>query len=244
MTGSGAAVPMRSGPAEVGHRALGWRVESVRGSAADFHARPFPEPLERTVWVFEVTAPAVVVGSAQPLAHVDQAVAAAAGVEVVRRRSGGGAVLLVPGEVVWIDVLLPRTDPLWDDDIGRATRWLGAVWATVLGSFGIEGIEVHTGGLVRTPWSDRVCFAGLGPGEVTVGGRKIVGISQRRVRAGARFQTAMLRRWDPTVLAAIVAPDAAVAPDVPLANVAVGLDELVEARTASPLDRFLAALPS
>ena len=32
---------------------------------------------------------------------------AAPGVEVVRRRSGGGAVLLVPGEVVWFDVVVP-----------------------------------------------------------------------------------------------------------------------------------------
>ena len=39
------------------------------------------------------------------------------GVAVVRRRSGGGAVLLDPGGVVWVDVVVPRHDPRWDDDV-------------------------------------------------------------------------------------------------------------------------------
>jgi lipoate-protein ligase A len=45
-------------------------------------------------------------------------------------------------------------------------------------------------------WSPLVCFAGLGPGEVLVDGRKVVGLSQRRTRAGARFHCAALRVWD------------------------------------------------
>ncbi|HEX2382259.1 MAG TPA: hypothetical protein VHI95_06460, partial [Acidimicrobiales bacterium] len=49
--------------------------------------------------------------------------------------------------------------------------------------------------------SGRACFAGLGPGEVTIGGRKAVGISQRRTRAGARFQCVAYERWDPSQLA-------------------------------------------
>ena len=40
-----------------------------------------------------------------------------------------------------------------------------------------------------------VCFAGLGTGEVTVAGRKCVGMSQRRTRAGARFQCAVPLAW-------------------------------------------------
>ncbi|HEX6476246.1 MAG TPA: hypothetical protein VF005_03150, partial [Acidimicrobiales bacterium] len=42
----------------------------------------------------------------------------------------------------------------------------------------------------------KVCFAGTGAGEVTVRGRKIVGIAQRRTRAGALFQCAALVEWD------------------------------------------------
>ena len=41
---------------------------------------------------------------------VDLEACAGAGVEVVRRRSGGGAVLVEPGSVVWVDVLVAATD--------------------------------------------------------------------------------------------------------------------------------------
>jgi hypothetical protein len=63
---------------------------------------------------------------------------------------------------------------------------------------------VHRGGLVTAPWSGLVCFAGLGAGEVTLGegGPKVVGVSQRRTRAVARFQCAVLLRWDPARLLA------------------------------------------
>ena len=127
-----------------------------------------------------------------------------AGVELVRRRSGGGAVLLVPGEVVWVDVVVPAGDPLWDDDVGRAAHWLGAAWARALGGVRRPGATVHRGPMVRTPWSSLVCFAGLGPGEVQLGGRKVVGISQRRTRGWARFQCAVYLRWDPAALVALL----------------------------------------
>lgn len=102
---------------------------------------------------------------------------------------------LRPGAVSWVDVLVPAGDRLWVDDVGRAFLWLGEVWVDALASVGVTAGS-HTGGLVRTPWSDAACFAGLGPGEVTVDGRKVVGISQRRTRAAALFQCAALLAWD------------------------------------------------
>jgi lipoate-protein ligase A len=176
-------------------------VERFGGAAAVFHARPLPEPLEATVWLFAVDEPALVLGSAQPDAVVDRAAAARAGVDVVRRRSGGGAVLVIPGECLWVDVLLPRHDPRWDDDVGTAAHWVGDAWAAAVG----DGARTHRGALQRSPWSDLVCFAGLGPGEVTRAGQKVVGISQRRTRAGARFQCAALADWDPASLLALLA---------------------------------------
>lgn len=115
--------------------------------------------------------------------------------------------LLDPGETVWVDLEVPRGDPSWHDDVGRAAWWLGDVWAAALGSLGVTGLSVHRGGLERRRWGALVCFASLGPGEVTAGpaGPKVVGISQRRVRAGARFQCAVPRRWDPARLAALLA---------------------------------------
>ncbi len=155
--------------------------------------------------------------------------------EVVRRRSGGGAVLLIPGEVVWLDVLIPTGDSLWSDDVSYASHWLGDVWVAALG-YG----EVHRGPMVRTRWSPLVCFAGLGPGEVTVDGRKLVGISQRRTRAGARFQCAVYARHDPSVLPALLRLSPA-----DRAECAAALALVATVPSAHDLlSRFLDALPS
>ena len=172
-----------------------------------FVADPLAEPVLRQVTVRTVTGPTVVLGSAQPDAVVDADAAAAAGISVVRRRSGGGAVWLDPQSVTWLDVTIPAGDPLWDHDVGRAFWWLGDVWADVLRSLGHADATVHHGPLVTTPWSSLICFAGLGSGEVTLCGTlpagaagKVVGISQRRTRAGALFQCGVLHAWDPAPL--------------------------------------------
>ena len=124
----------------------------------------------------------------------------AGGLEVARRRSGGGAVLVEPDRVVWADVVVPAGDALWEPDVGRATWWLGEAWAAALDRLGVPTAVVHRGGLVRSAWSPWVCFAGLGPGEVTVGGCKVVGVSQRRTRDGALFQCAVPLTWEPATL--------------------------------------------
>jgi lipoate-protein ligase A len=184
-----------------------WRVEDQHGPAGELHAGSAavlgPDgfgALARRVRVLGSAGTALVLGSGQPDAHVDREAASRLGVDVVRRRSGGGAVMVGPGLVVWIDVVVPTGDPLWDADVGRACWWLGEVWAAALGDVGLTGGEVWRGALARSEWSDRVCFAGLGPGEVTCRGRKAVGISQRRTRAGALFQCAVPVTWEPGLL--------------------------------------------
>lgn len=179
-----------------------WTVERVAGRAGELHAgsaglvaSTSPGPAQRRLRIVEATRPAVVLGSAQPLDHVDRAALARRGWDLARRHSGGGAVLVGPGEVVWIDAVVPTGDALWSDDVRRGGLWLGECWQQALTRVGAVGAEVWTGGLVRRPWSERVCFAGLGPGEVTLGGRKVVGLAQRRTRRGALLQSAALLRW-------------------------------------------------
>ncbi|MCU1393012.1 MAG: hypothetical protein JWM34_1440 [Ilumatobacteraceae bacterium] len=176
-----------------------WQIETHRGSAAAFHLCELPSPPVPTVWWFEVQSPAIVLGSAQPIEHLDRDACARLGIDIVRRRSGGGAVLLMPGDALWVDVVLPVDDARWTADVGRSAWWLGEVWRDALSSVGIPAGEtaVHRGALVRTAWSDRVCFAGRGGGEVVSGDRKIVGISQRRTRLAARFQCALYLHWRP-----------------------------------------------
>ncbi|MGH9270953.1 MAG: lipoate--protein ligase family protein [Ilumatobacteraceae bacterium] len=160
------------------------------------------------VWVFEVEHPALVVGSAQRVEEiVDVEACRRAGVEVVRRRSGGGVVLLEPGGIVWFDVIVPadrlRREGI-GDDVARSMVWLGERVAGALVEAGVADPVVHGGPMVMSPWSSLVCFAGIGPGEVLVDGAKLVGISQRRTRAGARYQCAVHTRWSPDRLAELL----------------------------------------
>lgn len=187
---------------------MSWAIERASGLAASFHARELPDPLERTAWIFDVDGPALVLGSTQAMAGIDVEACRRAGVDVVRRRSGGGAVLLDPGDATWVDLMVPRDDPLWDDDIARAAHWVGDAWAQALvaGGAASDDVAVHRTGLVRGAWSDRVCFAGIGPGEVLLRGAKLVGLSQRRTRSGARFQCVLLLRWRPARLIGLLAP--------------------------------------
>lgn len=172
--------------------------ERFTGSAEQLHAVVVPDDGQRRIWVFDVTEPAVVLGSTQR----DDVVVEDPGVALVRRRSGGGAVWVAPHDPIWVDVVVPRADPLWTDDVGEAFLPVGRAWSEALGTVGFPGTTVHAGPMVRTEWSGLVCFAGTGPGEVLVGGAKVVGISQRRTRAAARFQCALPRVWDPEPLRA------------------------------------------
>lgn len=200
-------MPEGSASSPAGDRPKGelgrWQVKRLAGSARALHGRPWPATtdLEPAVTVLEVGGPAVVLGSTQAVSVVDGRAAAAAAVEVVRRRTGGGAVLLRPREVVWIDVEVPAGDARWSADVGRAFWWLGEAWVEALARLGVAEPTWHRGPLERNRWSSLACFAGLGPGEVRVGGAKVVGLCQRRTRVGALFQCAALLRWDPEALA-------------------------------------------
>ena len=185
----------------------GWLVERRAGTASVLHESWPPDDLatRRVLCRCEVTGPALVLGSAQRDDDADVAAAAGAGVAVVRRSSGGGAVLVSPGAQLWLDVWVPRGDTLWQEDVVRAAWWLGGVWAGALRRLGAPELHVHRGRAVKSAWSERVCFAGVGPGEVTLDGRKVVGMSQRRTRAGVRMSTMALLRWEPAPLLALLA---------------------------------------
>ncbi len=187
-----------------------------------------------------LAAPVLVLGSAQRDEVVDTG--AHAGVSVVRRRSGGGAVLVQPGGTLWVDVTVPAGDPLWDADVRKSFHWLGELWTAALRAMGVNAVW-HSGGLETTPWSRLVCFAGLGPGEVTVAGRKVVGLSQRRTRAGSLFQCLALLEWDPATLVGLLAlsPDEAAAALADVEGRAVGVGA---GRGPNLLDAFLAELGS
>jgi lipoate-protein ligase A len=213
-------------------------VGESRGDAGAFNQRD-PEP-RRSATIHTVDHPTLVIGSTQPEASVDHRVADSLGVEVVRRRSGGGGVLLIPGEFVWLDLVIPDGDPLWRADVGRAMIWAGELWRAGLGELGVSS-SVHSGGMIRSPWSAQVCFAGLGTGEVvaTGGAVKLVGISQRRTRHWTRLQTMCHLNWRPELVAALVAaPRPTAAELAPLVGVVTAAD------SAALADALVANLPA
>jgi lipoate-protein ligase A len=183
-------------------------LETFHGAVADFHATDLLADVRPRIVVCAAEAAALVLGSRQPFDTVDVDACRRAGIDVVQRRSGGGVVLVEPGAMCWLDVVVPATDPRFESvahDVGASMRWLGEHVAAALRSFGVAAVKVHDGPMTGGRWSPLVCFAGVGPGEVLLGRRKLVGISQRRTRRGARFQCMVHVRWSPDVLVGLLA---------------------------------------
>ena len=188
-------------------RAHGWIVESrneeAAGLVADWPGPDRPSD-QRRFAVCTPIATALVLGSAQRASEGTERDAERAGIAIVRRRSGGGAVLVVPGEMLWAEAWIPVGDSLWTDDVRTSALWMGTACVRALRSCGLDGAEVHRGPPQLPPLSRQICMAGIAPGEVLVGGRKVAGISQRRSRSGARFQVAVLLRWRPEAITALL----------------------------------------
>jgi lipoate---protein ligase len=215
-----------------------WELRRLRGTVRSLHEESaalvsgalVPGPAElasrgRIVAVHDPVDSALVLGSSQPELVADLEACRAAGVDVVRRRSGGGAVLVQPGSLLWVDLVVPAGDPLWSADVGRATWWVGEAWARALSQTGFGALDVWRGPMLHNQWSSLVCFAGLGPGEVVdVNRSKVVGISQRRTRRGSLFQCACILSWEPRLLLDLLA--------LPTAKIDAGVKELAHAATS------------
>jgi lipoate-protein ligase A len=161
-----------------------------RGSVRELHEL---DPLGgvgdiAVVWWLQPDDAALVLGSRQTPDMVNTEECARLGLDIVRRRSGGGAVLIVPDRLVWLDIVAPHGAA--PDDVRGSMIWAGELWRRALAPTVGDGgeLSVHTGSMVCTAWCQLVCFAGIGPGEVSLDGRKLVGLSQRRTRAGIRIQ--------------------------------------------------------
>ncbi len=228
----------------------GWSLERRTGDAASLHDAPVEA--RRIVRVHAVERPALVLGSTQAATDVDDSAARRRGVDVVRRRSGGGAVFLAPGAQLWVDVVVPAGDPLHDDDVERASWWVGDWWSAALASgAGWTAADGHLG-VHRSSLGDRsagriACFASVGPGEVVVersgAVQKLVGISQRRTRWAARFQTVAHTRWDAGDLLGLLDPAVASRVAEPLrTRVAPAVDGVNAAERL--LDTLLRTLPA
>ena len=191
-------------------------VAEVWSPAESLHAWDPPTESILTVRRCRPTAPAVVLGSRQDESLIDPWALAQTGLGLVRRKSGGGLVLVDDALAIWVDVWIPHRPGTVTADVRASMELVGRAWATVLGAAddNLGGrLEVHAGGVTHGAWAELVCFAGLGPGEVLLDGRKLVGLSQRRSRDWSRVQcqvhTVDCVAFPIDLLAAAVRPDTA-----------------------------------
>jgi lipoate---protein ligase len=203
-------------------------LDSHSSDAPLFDVAPFRSLTRRHAVIRQVDHPTLVLGSAQRFDILNAREVSEAGLEVVRRRGGGGAVLLRPGDHLWVEAWIPRADPLWQEDVGTAAAWAGAWWVSALESFGAQECVVHEGRAVPGQHGALVCFSGKGPGEVFRRGRKVMGVSQWRGREGALFHTCCYTRWDPSPLVQVFEADRSARAILlqNLAGAAVGVDDL------------------
>lgn len=180
-----------------------------------------------TVGVLHRDGAAVVLGSMQRVEDLEPAALARDGVAVLRRRGGGGAVLLGPDDC-WVELWLPC--PHHGEDLRATACTVGEWWEVALAALGVAG-AVHRGGVEGAPQGAVACFAGLGPGEVTVAGRKLVGLSQWRCREGALVSSVIARR-PPRALARYLA---ATAPPTPALEDAACMEDVEPALGAPQL---------
>jgi len=184
-----------------------------------------------------VTSPGLVLGRHASDPELDGGAVAAEDVAVLKRSSGGGPVLW-DADLVALDVVLPRGHRLAADDVVAAYRWLGEALADALRALGVPDVEVIDVARARAAKASPgtaadACFGGLSPWEVLAGGRKVVGLSQTRRRAGALLQAGVPLQLDPTRLARLLGRDAAWAEA--LAATAAGVQELAPGVTADDL---------
>ncbi|MGA8295515.1 MAG: hypothetical protein WB770_00560 [Acidimicrobiales bacterium] len=199
----GLTAPSSKADAPIWHG--GWSVIERVGTPEEL-VTDQPEPADRRLaCICLPTSGAVVLGSTQRPDEIDVARRRRAGYELSKRRSGGGAVVVAPGAQAWVDLFVPRDDPLFETDVSRAAHFVADLWVEVLtSSASVVPVIEPIRALSATRWSRSVCFSGLGPGEVTVAEKKVVGVSQRRDRRGAWFFTMALYENRQHVLAELL----------------------------------------
>ncbi|QKO21647.1 ligase [Rhodoferax sp. BAB1] len=151
--------------------------------------QPVVAPLWR-VWTYEQ--PALVLGCSQRALY-ERAASGARSVEVLLRESGGGAVLTGPW-LVSVSLVLPPGHAWLGQGLLESYRRLGQLHADALAELGVAASALPPAQIPDLqdalakqgpPAPDWACFGSLSPWEVVdAGGRKLVGLAQRRRRQG------------------------------------------------------------
>jgi len=143
---------------------------------------------EPTMFVVRISEPTFILGGSQPLTVFDQEKVSNA---LYRRRRGGGGVVLLQPDDVWVDWWIPASDERWHKDVHESSVMVGEWWRKALADQVKSELLVHGGVMEGDPSLRVACFAGKGPGEVFSDDKKVVGVTQWRVREGIFLSTVL-----------------------------------------------------
>ena len=149
---------------------------------------------------------------------------AAAGVPVVRRLTGGRA-LLHDREITY-----SVTAPAADDALGATYRAINALLLDTLRDLGVPATLAPAGERLPPP-GDAPCFERPAPGELLLGGRKLVGSAQVREDGAFLQHGSILLHDDQGRIATLAA--APIAAPVPAATLAQALAHPPDAATVA-----------
>ena len=161
--------------------------------------------VDPTMFIVRLAEPTLVLGGNQSRDVID---VDRTGSMALRRRKGGGGLVLLQPDDLWIDWWIPVDDLRWSSDVRRSAILVGHWWHDVLVSTISGEVRVHEGPLEGEPAHRVVCFAGCGPGEVFVAGRKAVGVTQWRVREGVFLSSVLPAQASSDVVALLAAAPA------------------------------------
>lgn len=136
---------------------------------------------EGVIRVYSWSAPTLSFGRNQKTAAYDRDALASAGMAVVRRPTGGRAIL--HHREITYSVTAPAAA---DASVADEYSWINALLVRALKSMGVPAEIAEPAGRAPAPDANP-CFAAATAGEITVGGRKLVGSAQYR-EAGAMLQ--------------------------------------------------------
>ena len=156
-----------------------------------------------TIRFYAWAPPAVSLGYGQPLdGRIEVGACARLGIGLVRRPTGGSAILHEsPAAEVTYSVVARIDDFTGADDLLGTYQVIGSALGRGLRRLGVAAQVAPR--LESRAASPTFCFARAGAGEITVGGRKLVGSAQRR-QGGAFLQHgAILLDADPARLGAV-----------------------------------------
>lgn len=161
---------------------------------------------EAVVRVYSWSAPTLSFGRNQKTAGHDRAGLEQKGIAVVRRPTGGRAIL--HHREITYSVTAP-VEP--GDSIATDYAWINELLLDALRSLGVDAEIAHRMGRAPAPDANP-CFATATPGEITVGGRKLVGSAQYRNDGAMLQHGSILVSDDQSALAALAGTEPSAPP--------------------------------